>query len=66
MSATSGTIRVALVEDDPQVREGFHSLVSTATGYECVAACASAKEALKRLQAKTAAGFFSVFALFRQ
>jgi DNA-binding NarL/FixJ family response regulator len=31
------------------VREGLHSLVGTATGYECVAACASAEEALKRL-----------------
>lgn len=49
MSAADGTIRVALVEDDVRVREGLVSLINTAAGFKCVAACASAEEALKRL-----------------
>jgi DNA-binding NarL/FixJ family response regulator len=49
MSTPSGTIRVALVEDDPQVREGLALLIGAAQGFECVAACASAEEALTEL-----------------
>jgi DNA-binding NarL/FixJ family response regulator len=49
MSADGKAIRVALVEDDPQVREGLVSLISSAPGFHCAAACASAEEALKRL-----------------
>jgi DNA-binding NarL/FixJ family response regulator len=49
MITTPGTIRVALVEDDPQVREGLASLITAAKGFECVAACASAEEALTQL-----------------
>jgi DNA-binding NarL/FixJ family response regulator len=44
-------IRVALVEDDPQVREGLQRLIAAAAGFECAAACASAEEALARLPA---------------
>jgi len=49
MCATARAIRVALVEDDPQVREGLMSLINSAPGFHCAAACASAEEALKRL-----------------
>lgn len=49
MITTSVTIRVALVEDDPQVREGLALLIGAAQGFECVAACASAEEALTQL-----------------
>jgi RNA polymerase sigma factor (sigma-70 family) len=49
MSVASGNIRVALVEDDPQVRDGLASLIGSAKGFECVAACASAEEALALL-----------------
>jgi DNA-binding NarL/FixJ family response regulator len=49
MITTPGTIRVALVEDDPQVRESLASLIGTAQGFACVAACASAEEALTQL-----------------
>ncbi len=49
MITTPGTIRVALVEDDSQVREGLALQVGAAQGFECVAACASAEEALTQL-----------------
>jgi len=51
MNANGKTIRVALVEDDPQVREGLQSLLNSSPGFCCVAACASAEEALQRLPA---------------
>jgi DNA-binding NarL/FixJ family response regulator len=53
MIITPGIIRVALVEDDPQVREGLAALIGAAQGFECVAACASAEEALTQLQPLT-------------
>jgi DNA-binding NarL/FixJ family response regulator len=49
MSADGKPIRVALVEDDPQVREGLRSLLGASPGFRCVAACSSAEEALQRL-----------------
>lgn len=51
MSADGQAIRVALVEDDPQVREGLVALINSAPGFECAAACPSAEEALIRLPA---------------
>jgi DNA-binding NarL/FixJ family response regulator len=51
MNANGKMIRVALVEDDPQVREGLESLLDSSSGFRCVAACASAEEALQRLPA---------------
>lgn len=44
-------VRVALVEDDAAVREGLALLVGGAPGFACVAACATAEEALARLPA---------------
>jgi DNA-binding NarL/FixJ family response regulator len=49
MSTSNGTIRVALVEDDSQVRAGLVSLISAEPGFECVAACASGEDALTLL-----------------
>lgn len=49
MSAANGNIRVALLEDDSQVREGLVSLLNAAPGFQCAAACTSAEEALARL-----------------
>lgn len=43
------SIRVGIVEDDASVRENLARLIDTAPGFACVAACASAEEALKRL-----------------
>jgi len=40
---------VAIVEDDRRVRENLALLIDRAPGFSCVAACASAEEALKRL-----------------
>jgi DNA-binding NarL/FixJ family response regulator len=40
------SVRVGIVEDDPRLRESFASLVSSGAGLTCVAACASAEEAL--------------------
>ena len=39
-------IRVAIVEDDQDVRENLSILINAAPGFECVAACASTEEAL--------------------
>lgn len=48
-SAFAVSIRVAIVEDDRRVRENLALLIDRAPGFSCVAACASAEEALKRL-----------------
>jgi CheY-like chemotaxis protein len=44
-------IRLALIEDDRQVREGLAQLIGASPGHRCVAACASAEEALAQLPA---------------
>jgi DNA-binding NarL/FixJ family response regulator len=49
MSAESKPIRVALVEDDIQVRDRLVSLLESSPGFQCAAACTSAEEALRRL-----------------
>ncbi len=43
------SIRVAIVEDDRTVRENLGLLIDAAAGYQCVAACASAEEAVRDL-----------------
>ena len=43
----SDTIKVIIVEDDQAVREGLQILINGSKGYNCVAACSSAEEALK-------------------
>lgn len=45
----SGEIKVIIVEDDHQVREGLRQLISGSHGYNCVAASASAEEALVQI-----------------
>lgn len=42
-------IRVAMVEDDPSVRDNLCRLIDGTPGYSCVAACASSEEALRTL-----------------
>jgi DNA-binding NarL/FixJ family response regulator len=49
MPATDPPIRVALVEDDPQIRNGLRLLIDNAPGCSCVAAFASTEEALPAL-----------------
>ncbi|HEY9174190.1 MAG TPA: response regulator transcription factor [Verrucomicrobiae bacterium] len=43
------SIRVGIVEDDRSVRENLAAWIDQTPGFSCVAACASAEEALKRL-----------------
>jgi len=45
----SEVIRVIIVEDDQAVREGLQILINGSEGYNCIAACSSAEEALKIL-----------------
>lgn len=49
MPTQAPAIRVALVEDDAQVRAGLEALISNASNCACVAAFGSAEEALARL-----------------
>ncbi len=43
------SIRVAIVEDDPAVRENLAKLISAEPGFSCDAQCRTAEEALQRL-----------------
>ncbi len=43
------TIQVAIVEDQRDVREGLRFMIHQSPGFRCVAACASAEEALRVL-----------------
>src|SRR5438132_4568933 len=43
------TIKVAVVEDDQQVRENLATLIRTAEGFECVGTFASGEEALESM-----------------
>jgi DNA-binding NarL/FixJ family response regulator len=45
----SEVTKVMIVEDDQAVREGLQILINGSAGYNCVAACSSAEEALKIL-----------------
>lgn len=42
-------IKVMIVEDDKAVREGLRSLINGSDGYNCIAACASAEDALDEI-----------------
>jgi len=46
-------IRVAIVEDDEQVRENLARLVGEASGFECIAAFSSGEKALEALPRQT-------------
>jgi DNA-binding NarL/FixJ family response regulator len=49
MGVPASVIRVALVEDDPQVRDGLALLIDASPGFRCVAALATAELALARI-----------------
>jgi DNA-binding NarL/FixJ family response regulator len=49
MANPAAAIRLALVEDDHQVREGLVQLMTPSPSYLCVAACPTAEDALARL-----------------
>jgi DNA-binding NarL/FixJ family response regulator len=51
MADPAPVIRVALVEDEPQVREGLRLLIDRSKHCACVAAFGSAEEAIARLPA---------------
>jgi len=42
-------IKVAIVEDNKTVREGFETLLNRTPGFQCVCACSTVAEALKRI-----------------
>jgi len=42
-------VKIMIVEDQEEVREGLRVLINGSEGYRCVAACRSAEEALERL-----------------
>lgn len=43
------SIKVAIVEDDPQIRDGLAFLINTSPGFQCVTAVWSAEQALKEV-----------------
>jgi len=45
-SQPEATVTVAVVEDEREIREGLAALINGAPGFECIAACANAEEAL--------------------
>lgn len=48
------SIRVAIVEDDPGMRRNLAEFIRSSPGFNCVAACATAEEALKEVARKEA------------
>jgi len=50
MSASSGTIRVAIVEDRREIRDGLATLISGTPGFQCTGAYRSMEEALERIE----------------
>ena len=42
-------IKVGIVEDNKTVREGFETLLNRTPGFQCVCACGSVSDALKRI-----------------
>ncbi len=51
-TSPSQSIKVGIVEDDDSIREGLAFLIKDSPDFECVAACASAEEALKVLPSR--------------
>lgn len=47
----SDQIRVAIVEDQPEIREGLAALIDGTSGYRCIGAFRSMEEALARIHA---------------
>jgi len=48
------SIRVAIVEDDPSVRNNLAKFINGTPGFACVAACASSEEGLRQIPTSTA------------
>ncbi|MGA2175461.1 MAG: response regulator transcription factor [Verrucomicrobiota bacterium] len=46
------TTKVAIVEDNPTLRQYLSELIANTPGYRCVCACPSAEEALERIPAQ--------------
>ena len=46
-------LRVAVVEDQPEIREGLRALIDATPGFQCVAACAEMEEALEQFTRAT-------------
>jgi DNA-binding NarL/FixJ family response regulator len=46
-------IKIMIVEDQEDVREGLRLLINGSDGYRCIAACRTAEEALEKLNAET-------------
>src|SRR5829696_5448259 len=53
MAATAAEIRVALIEDQRDVREGLTVLINGSSGFRCVAAFRSMEDALRQLERVT-------------
>lgn len=49
---TPTTIRVALVEDQPEIRQNWSDLINSFADFKCVRTCVSAEEALRLLPAE--------------
>ena len=48
-SDDQGTTKVAIVEDNPTLRQYLSELIANTPGYRCVCACESAEEALEKI-----------------
>jgi DNA-binding NarL/FixJ family response regulator len=48
----TGSIKIMIVEDQEPVREGLKTLINGSEGYDCIAACRSAEEALGLIPAE--------------
>ena len=44
--------QVALVEDQPEMRETWSQLIGSLAGFSCVCTCSSAEEALRQLNSE--------------
>jgi DNA-binding NarL/FixJ family response regulator len=51
-SNDSATTKVAIVEDNPTLRQYLSELIANTPGHRCVCACRSAEEALERIPAQ--------------
>src|SRR5205809_6593816 len=45
--SSKGLLKVALVEDQPKVRESWNRLINSLPDFRCVCACATGEEALR-------------------
>ncbi len=50
----TGVLKVAIVEDQPRIREGLKTLIDGTDGYQCTGSFASMEEALEHVDSTTA------------